>query len=229
MKLELTVPTSWEDITVGKFVELYPVLTMDGNLFERVPALIACLTNTPLDDILKLKREHYKVIGDKINFLYDWEKLDGVKEHIWLDGHRYSIDVNLKNSTGGQYMSVMQLLKGTNNEDGTINYDELFRKLHLILACFIFKDKKVIKRRRFRGDVTTYERGEFDSIEYDEVAKLIRDKMSIADAFPMAVFFYHFTAIAIETIKEYSRQQTETAEVILSEVQADLEKHGVGI
>jgi len=39
--MKMRLPTSWDNITVGKFQELHPVITSDGRLVKRVPALIS--------------------------------------------------------------------------------------------------------------------------------------------------------------------------------------------
>ena len=53
MELKIKIPKNWDSITVGRFAELYPVLTSDGKLVEGVPALISVLSGIPLDDIKK--------------------------------------------------------------------------------------------------------------------------------------------------------------------------------
>jgi len=96
---------------------------------------------------------------------------------------------------------------------------KLFDKLHLILGCFITADE-----RKWYG----WNRGQFDETQFEEIADKILNHMSMKEAFPIAVFFCRFMEKLTEIMPDFLQLQETEINEVLTQVRADLAKHGVG-
>ncbi len=209
----MKIPKNWDGITVGKFAELYPVLTSDGKLVERVPALISVLSGFPLDDIKKISIEDYKRIAKHLDFLNDFEGLNKMPDSFKIDGHRYHIDTDINKMTGAQYMDLMHFLGECNNNDFLI-----IQNLHKILSCIVIPDEK---------KAFGWKKGKYNGEKHKEISETIRDKMSVKYAYPIAVFFWNLSQKLMPIISDYGSNQLKKVEEILKQVEKDL-KDGDG-
>ena len=208
MELKIKIPKNWDSITVGRFAELYPVLTSDGKLVERVPALISVLSGLPLDDIKTISIGDYKRIAKHLEFLNEFQGLKEMPDTFKIDGQRYHINTNINKMTGAQYMDLMHFLKECNNNDFLI-----IQNLHKILSCVIVPDE----RKAFG-----WKKGKYNGERHQEISEAIRDKMSIKYAYPIALFFWTISHELIATMKDYGNNQLAKAQEILKEVEKDL-------
>jgi len=206
--MKLKIPKNWDGITVGKFAELYPVLTSDGKLVERVPALISVLSGFPLDDIKKISIEDYKRIAKHLDFLNDFEGLNNMPDSFKIDGHRYHIDTDINKMTGAQYMDLMHFLGECNNNDFLI-----IQNLHKILSCIVIPDEK---------KAFGWKKGKYNGEKHKEISEAIRDKMSVKYAYPIAVFFWNLSQKLMPIINDYGSSQLKKAEELLKQVEKDL-------
>lgn len=221
MRIEL--PTSWKDITVSKWQELYPVLTAEGELIDRVPMLIAVLSGTTLDDVKKtLRLKDYREVSKNLDWLATYTELDYSDQVFFVGKQRYSIDFDFKSEKdvldkmyGGQYMTYMQILKECDGDLYMVN-----QNLHRLLACFVCRDKK---------GLLGWKKGEYDDSIYDEICTDIRNNMSIELAYPISVFFWKRSEELTKSIAEYGSLQLVKSETIIKEVAKDLMKHGDGL
>ena len=212
--MRITLPNSWDGITVGQFQDLYPVLVSESKLVERVPALISVLSGLPLQDVMKIKIEEYRKISKALSFLDTLDTLTDVRDSFKVDGDRYSVDTNISNMCGAQYMDFMHFLgecKGDNNL--------VMQNLHNLLSCVVIKDE----RKRWG-----YKRGEYDGSKIETTRKLIKDKMPISLAFPIAVFFWNLWQESTKNIQDFGSNQLTKAEDLIKEVGKDLEGFGAG-
>jgi len=212
--MRITLPNSWDGITVGQFQDLYPVLVSESKLVERVPALISVLSGLPLQDVMKIKIEEYRKISKALSFLDTLDTLTDVRDSFKVDGDRYSVDTNISNMCGAQYMDFMHFLgecKGDNNL--------VMQNLHNLLSCVVIKDE----RKRWG-----YKRGEYDGSKIETTRKLIKDKMPISLAFPIAVFFWNLWQESTKNIQDFGNNQLTKAEDLIKEVGKDLEGFGAG-
>ena len=199
--MRITLPNSWDGITVGQFQDLYPVLVSESKLVERVPALISVLSGLPLQDVMKIKIEEYRKISKALSFLDTLDTLTDVRDSFKVDGDRYSVDTNISNMCGAQYMDFMHFLgecKGDNNL--------VMQNLHNLLSCVVIKDE----RKRWG-----YKRGEYDGSKIEVTRKLIKDKMPISLAFPIAVFFWNLWQESTRNIQDFGNNQLTKAEDLI--------------
>ena len=206
--MNINIPKDWDAVTVGKFAELYPVLTSPGALIERVPALLSVLSGLPLDDIKKIRIEDYKRLNKHLNFLNDFDKLKEMPDTFKIDGIRYHIETDIYKMTGGQYMDLMHFLKECNNSDFLI-----IQNLHKILTCIIIRDDK---------KAFGWKKGTYNGEIFAEVSEAIKTNMSIKYAYPIALFFWSLWEELTSNMKDYGSSQLTKAEAILQEVAKDL-------
>ncbi len=210
--MNIKIPKDWDAVTVGNFAELYPVLSSDATLIERVPALLSVLSGQPLDDIKKISIEDYKRLNKHLSFLNEFDKLKEMPETFKIDGVRYHIETDIHKMTGGQYMDLMHFLKECNNSDFLI-----IQNLHKILTCIIIRDEK---------KAFGWKKGKYNGELFAEVSEAIRTKMSIRYAYPIALFFWNLWAELIKSMTDYGNNQLTKAEAILGEVAKDLSNGG---
>ena len=67
--MEITIPTKWEDVTIGNYINLRPVLNSKLNPIERVVNILAVLTGQKRDVIKNISLKQYKSIKKKMSFL----------------------------------------------------------------------------------------------------------------------------------------------------------------
>jgi len=212
MKIEL--PTSWSGVTVGTFQNLYPILKSELGLIDKVMALVSILTDKPVDDIRKIKIDEFKKIAKHLDFLGEFDKLEFVPEHIVIGDKRYSIDCNINNMNSGQYIDFMEVLKECRGEEHLV-----IQNLHRLMACVILEDDKKL---------FGWKKGEYNGKDHIEVAKKIKNEVSIKYAYPIALFFYQDYRILMQSIADYGNKQMKQAEEIILETLTDLQQVGDG-
>lgn len=85
--------TNWNELTVGKFIEIYD-MTDDDDKGLRIAAALADMT---YEDILNAPLARTKALLKNAEFLSKQPKLKRAKREYTINGHRYcfSIDLNL--------------------------------------------------------------------------------------------------------------------------------------
>ena len=213
MELKLRIPKSWDGITVGKFADLYPILTSEKKLVERVPAIISVLSGLPLDDIKKIRITDYKKISKHLDFLNNIDEMKDAPGKFKIDGNQFRVDMDINKMTGAQYMDMMHFLKECNGNEFLI-----IQNLHKILSCVIIPDEK---------KAFGWKKGKYDGERHQEISQLIKEKMSIKYAYPIAVFFWNLSEELTPIIHDYGKHQLEKVQGIIKELQKDL-KDGDG-
>ena len=81
--IKLDIPTSWDDITIGQFVELQPVLKSDMGLIKKVNSVLSVLTGNPVDDLENVAASEnniraYRDISNTLSFMNDYTNMGEV-------------------------------------------------------------------------------------------------------------------------------------------------------
>ncbi len=213
--IKLDIPTSWDDITIGQFVELQPVLKSDMGLIKKVNSVLSVLTGNPVDDLENVAASEnniraYRDISNTLSFMNDYTNMGEVVSTFKLKGKRYALNLDIEAMDAGQYISLMDILKKANsNPEETINYT------HEILACLIHE----IKGPRFKR------RAVYDELNYRDTCNLFWNELPISTAYPLTVFFCKVWEDCTKSLHEsLLNQSTE----IMEEVKKDLAMHGAG-
>ena len=124
MHLELEVPTSWGEVTVGQFAELYPVLNSDNSTVLKTLQIISVVSGQPLDDLKNITNTTESIISlrDSIGFLDSMDQLGTVPENPWfyIGARRFSYNPHMPDMTAGQYITLTDLVGGIFNDHGKL-------------------------------------------------------------------------------------------------------------
>ena len=168
----MEIPTSWEDITIGKYIELKPILETEQTEVERVINILCVLTGKKREEIREIQLKDYHKLIKKMSFLNTEIPTKLEKTRFKIDGKYYEFKINAEKLMFGEYINAMELLQSKNE-------NAIFDNLHKILVSIC---RPVERRLRWREIEMT---GEL----LKETSQIFYDKMSITIAYPILVFF----------------------------------------
>lgn len=205
--MKLNLPNSYDDISIGKYIELKPILDKEfNNPVERVVMLLAVLTEKKTNDIRQLKVSEVIEINKQLDFLDVGIRNDVVSDIVEVDGKMFKLVYNAKELNAGQYTSVMTHLKDI-GEDGHLAYT----KIHNILASISYPVEL------YKGKV---KQKEIEPNYFKETSELFYNHFSISAAYPVAVFFSKLskklTTITQDYLSKKYQEEIDKAMEILS-------------
>ena len=206
--MKVTIPTSWDDITIEMYIKLKPVLETEQEPITRVINLLCILTGKKREEIKDITLPDYKMLLDKMSFLNTELPKDLRKKRIKLNGQWYEWKLDAKNMLFGEYISVMEIMQKASDNEAV-----LFNNLHKILTV-IFRPVEKKYGMLWRSI-------QVDGEKIRETSENILKHMSIADAYPIAVFFCSRYPDLMKVIKTSLK---EKAEKIVTEVKRELKK-----
>ena len=209
--MEIKIPTSWEDITLGQYIELRPILQTKEDDIKRVINILCVLTGKKREEIRNVTIPDFHKLVKKMSFLNDPLPKQLNKRRFLIGGKWYEFKLDAKKMLFGEYISVMEILQKSGD-----NEDLLFNNLHKILTVIcrpVYKTLFGFKSVNIDGDLIR------------ETANNFYNNMPITIAYPIGVFFYQRYPTLTETIKT---SLMEEAEKKIKEVKTDLQKAGVG-
>ena len=206
--MKVTIPTSWDDITIEMYIKLKPVLETEQEPITRVINLLCILTGKKREEIKDITLPDYKMLLDKMSFLNTELPKDLRKKRIKLNGQWYEWKLDAKNMLFGEYISVMEIMQKASDNEAV-----LFNNLHKILT--------VIFRPVEKKYGMLWKSIQVDGEKIRETSENILKHMSIADAYPIAVFFCSRYPDLMKVIKTSLK---EKAEKIVTEVKRELKK-----
>lgn len=206
--MKVTIPTSWNDITIEMYIKLKPVLETEQEPITRVINLLCILTGKKREEIQDITLPDYKMLLDKMSFLNTELPKDLRKKRIKLNGQWYEWKLDAKNMLFGEYISVMEIMQKASDNEAV-----LFNNLHKILT--------VIFRPVEKKYGMLWKSIQVDGEKIRETSENILKHMSIADAYPIAVFFCSRYPDLMKAIKTSLK---EKAEKIVKEVKRELKK-----
>mgnify|MGYP003645482064 CR=1 FL=1 len=206
--MKVTIPTSWNDITIEMYIKLKPVLETEQEPITRVINLLCILTGKKREEVQDITLPDYKMLLDKMSFLNTELPKDLRKKRIKLNGQWYEWKLDAKNMLFGEYISVMEIMQKASDNEAV-----LFNNLHKILT--------VIFRPVEKKYGMLWKSSKVDGEKIRETSENILKHMSIADAYPIAVFFCNRYPDLMKAIKTSLK---EKAEKIVKEVKRELKK-----
>lgn len=175
--MRISVPTSWEGVTLRQFQQITQQLkesserlkTLKGSArdkfeYESECVLISTLTGADIDDIMSMSRSAHNHIMNQLGFISQPIQGKPVKT-VKVNGRRYRFELNAKNINGGQWISLMHFMQDENKVD---------ENLHNLLACFAMRVK--------------WFRAKYDGKKHEEVAKDMLD-LPVSTVKPITDFF----------------------------------------
>ena len=216
--MEFKLPKSWNDITIGMYIELRPVLKAEMNEIERLIYILAVLLKKPTQDVEKIKVGDYHKMKKELAFLWELPLPTKLQKYFTIEGKDYEIVLNANELDAGQYMSVVTKLKNA-EQDEDISYNQL----HEILASISVPVEKHRKKWRRTAIEPSY---------YKKVAQDFYNHLPMSIAYPIGVFFWNLSESLIKVMQDslklkMSEKMTE-AEEIQAEVMMDFLSDGDG-
>ena len=193
--MRITIPTKWEDVTIGKYINLRPVLNSELTPINRVINILAVLTGQKKEVIKNISLEQYQSIKEKMSFL-ETELPRELKNNKFKIGDKwYKFELKAQNLIFAEYINIMEILQSAKDDQ-----EAIFNNLHRILTTIC----RPIKKRFFM----------WHNIKMD--AELIRetqqnffDNMPMTIAYPIGVFFYPHSETLTEIIKTCLMEEAE--------------------
>jgi len=211
----MNIPKSWDDITIGQYIELKPVLDQDwDNPISELIHLLAVLLKKSTQEVGKLNVKEYIGIRKDLSFIWETELPREVQNRFKVEDKWYEVVLNARELNGGQYISLVTKLKDVNNDpNGTVNM------LHEILASISIPVSK--------GKLK-WSKLEIEPSYYKETAQAFYRSLPMSVAYPIGIFFWNLSQSLMKAIQDYSNKKLTEAEKIKEEVMMDFLKDGDG-
>ena len=187
----MKLPKSWQDISIGTFQKLHK---LTEPTFENQIATLAILTDKRVDEIEELS---IKEITSAINSLAWMSQLPTAKDFKKFRHGlaTYKFVASQHELAAHQFIAVQDLFGQQDNWVGN---------LHKIMAAL------AVKYKWFR-------KSEIKPTEFEGVADLFRERMSIANAYGYALFFSAYLPASLEITQVYLEQEVEKLKKIAEE------------
>jgi hypothetical protein len=141
IKLELTIddennsysiPTNWDDVTVGQFCELFSFNREGKNELEISIQIISIFTKIPEDDIYMLSPEQFSEISKLIDFTS--KEIDTeLTDYVEIDNNKYYVKKDFSSLTMGEIISIETIM--SQGENGLLSVMDK-------LLCIFLRKKK---------------------------------------------------------------------------------------
>ena len=141
-EIEISIPQSYQDITLRKYLALQKELkNYEDNEEAQAAVLVTYLCGIDSDDLIGLGRGDYVNISAEIS---SWigNTNHPLQQFIWIDGVEYGLEPNLSNMSYGAYADITQY--------DTITIDTNWAKIMSILY------RPVTKRVRDTYEIERY-------------------------------------------------------------------------
>ena len=187
MKIEL--PNSWAGVTVEQFQALQKILAEKGDEYPTNVAIISIMSGVPMDEIETYSLKTYAKCMNTLSFLT--EQLAGeVQKVVEFGGVRYDVITDVYNLNGGQYITLMHLMKDP---------DKVIDQLHEVMAVFL-----VPKKKTWYG----WKKGKYDPERHKEISEaMLQAPMTIVQ--PLSAFFLSNYLMSAKHILESSVRKAE--------------------
>ena len=190
--MKLTIPNSWQNISIEKFPLIYDLIRDELDDNEKNIRILSILSDVNVNEIKKINIEGIKKLIDKIQFVFKME-FPKEKHKFKHNGYRWVVNYDITKISAGDFISLSKL---TETEDSIIN------NLPQIVAVFI----QPFQYRWFK----------IDPIEMDYTAKVNHLKtVDVGTIYPIAVFFCSIIASLLVDIEDYLESQAQEVKKIL--------------
>ena len=182
-QIEISIPQSYEDITLRKYLALQKELkNYEDNEEAQAAVLVTYLCGIDSDDLIGLGRADYVNISAEIS---NWigNTTYPLQQFIWIDGVEYGLEPNLSNMSYGAYADITQY--------DTITIDDNWAKIMSILY------RPVTKKVRDTYEIERYT-GRIDSDKFLDVPMHIH--------FGCLFFFVHLSTDLVKSILNSTKE-----------------------
>lgn len=215
----MKVPTKWSEIRLKQYIEISEISQVDMDELDKNAKILSVLTGESEETIMALDLNELKAAIKAIQFIYTQPKTSGVRTSIRIKGNRFYINNNVRELTGGEYITFTSLLK--DKSQVTIN-------LPHILALF-FKPINLLgsyRRKCYTKNNSGVLIQKLDS--YTKTAELIRDNLTMDVVMELSAFFLQSYELSIKTTQDYLIKQTKkNMKMLAKEMDSGNIGHGI--
>ena len=201
--MNITIPTKWEDVTIGNYINLRPILNTELKPIERVVNILAVLTGEKKEVIKNISLDQYKTIKEKMSFLETDLPKELKEKRFKIGAQWYKFELKAQNLAFGEYINMMEILQSAKDRILTTICRPIGKKF------FRWKDIKV------DGELLRHTQKNFF------------DNMPMTIAYPIGVFFYTHWESLTEIIKTCLMEEAEKLKRE-AEIEIALIKDGAG-
>ncbi len=178
--MNLTVPTSWSEISIQQFMQLNKLNEAElEDSIDYMLQLIAICCKVKYEVVSRFSINDIKNVATKLEFVNTMPAQTGIKKSIKFD-REYICGLSIEKISAGQYIDLKNYVKQGASEN-----------IHNILTIFYIPVGE-----------------KYCQTPVKETAAVFLEKMSIADAYPIAVFFWNLVNNSITDIQDYLLNET---------------------
>lgn len=142
--INFTLPTGWEDVSIGEFAKLFSVPRDNQPLLEQAVDAISLLGGVDKDIIYQLPYEEFTKLAEAMEFINTEMIPEDLTEGIDIDGETYYFKKDFSKFTMGEIISIETLLSQSNNN--------LFLVMDKLLCVFLRKKTDKGNLESFKGE-----------------------------------------------------------------------------
>ena len=198
------LPKGWEDINIEQYVNYLKTNNSTLDEFEKIMIRLSILTGATYEEVKNLQIKDISKVTRALEWVDKVELPRELKDTFTIENVKYKLCLNATELTGGQYASVMTKLKDV----------DAFEMLHEILASISLPVGINIK--------------DIEPSYYAHTSELFAKNLSIADAYPIGVFFCEVSKNLTEGIQDYLAQELKKTKEKQSQIVQDFISNGDG-
>lgn len=189
---DMQYPKGWQDVTLAQLVELDQLRTRtDLDPEETMNQVLSVLSGVHIDEIEALPHNERIMSYSRMGWLAQYPAKKPKKRVFKLGGTHYRIVSNPAEVSAGEYATIQKIAA-----------DGLITNLHQIIACLMIEQR----RGWFRWHDVRYDKTT-GAQKFAERARLVREQMPVAQAYPYALFFSKLLPKLLETSLTFFQQQ----------------------
>ena len=169
-ELRITIPESWEEVSIGKFCELQTVCNDSKDDVDRVVKAASILSDTDPAELCKISSGELSKISEAIGWMGELPSEMGFKHVITIDEVEYSLVPKLHELSVGEWIDLETYAA------------DLMKNLHLVMGI-LYRPLMMANNDRDRWIE------DYDASKLEARAEIFREKMSVADCWGACGFF----------------------------------------
>ena len=113
-KIEIQIPTNWNDITIGMYQKYLEVVDSKKSDIDKANEIISMFCNIEKSLVSKINIKELNMIVQKIHKFINKREVNHFKKIIFFKGKKYGFIPNLSKLTTGEYVDIDNYCKDTN-------------------------------------------------------------------------------------------------------------------
>lgn len=179
--MKLTLAASWSGVTIEQFRLLHKL--NEANLEDQIDYdlnLVSICSELPYSEISKLSLNQLRTAVNALEFTKQMPAQKKIEQFVRIDTRIYECKLAIEKVSAGQYIDMKEYIKR-----GVVD------NLHYILTCFYIP----VGEKYAQSDV-------------HKIAQEFKDRISIGECYPIAVFFWNLLKHSMEDIQDCLVNQT---------------------